>query len=201
MAWWDQVAACKQQAKSSTTQLSEDERAASSLFSAPSSAPEEEDEDGENSDDDEGNLDDDAGVQKLTAKQMQRLGSMVKYPVEKRAHGNWLAKGISGMEGLASKRQAVAERQTHHRAQLEEAARLHDSRMNEPQAKRARHHVEGPKREDLYKTAVALTAAYGGAHAEADAAAPAEGLSAHEGAPSPDAALHRRTWATSLSGP
>jgi len=147
-------------------------------------------------------LDDDAGVQKMTATQKQRLESMAKYPVEKRAHGNWLAKGISGMEGLASKRQAVAERQTHHRAQLEEAARLHDSRMNEPQAKRARHHVEGQKWEDLYKTAVALTAAYGGAHAEvtaphaeaeataphaeAEATAPAEGLfvddaPAHEG--------------------
>ena len=46
--------------------------------------------------------------------------------------------------------------------------------------------MEGPKREGLYKTAVALTAAYGGAHAEAEATAPAEGLfgddaSAHEG--------------------
>ena len=130
-------------------------------FSAPFCAPEEGEagRDGEKLDDDEGDLDDDAGVQKLTAKQKQRLESMAKYPVEKRAHGNWLAKRISGMEGLASKRQAVAERQTRHRAQLGEAARLHDSRTNEAQAKRARHHVEGPKREDLYKTAVALTAA------------------------------------------
>ena len=48
------------------------------------------------------------------------------------------------------------------------------------------HKADGPKWEDLYKTAVALTAAYGGAHAEAEATAPAEGLfgddaSAHEG--------------------
>ena len=32
MAWWGQVAACKQQAKSKTTQLPEDEQAASGLF-------------------------------------------------------------------------------------------------------------------------------------------------------------------------
>ena len=46
--------------------------------------------------------------------------------------------------------------------------------------------MEGPKWEDLYKTAVALTAAYGGEHAEAEATAPAECLlgddaPAHEG--------------------
>ena len=65
--------------------------------------------------------------------------------------------------------------------------------------------MEGPKWEDLYKTAVALTAAYGGEHAEAEATAPPRAFLGmtppRMKAPSPDAALHRRTWATSLSEP